>query len=174
VSPRTCVAAAAVYYAAGDCRRAIEESRKALEFEPRHPAAFYYMGVSQLRLGLTAQALESFETAVRLGHGHAAALTGMVFALVKAGRADDALKVLDELKDRATRAEASPYHFAEVYLALGDPDKALAYLRRSYELHLPDMIGIGADPLFEALSDHPEFKRIVQSLALTPPPAVRS
>ena len=34
VSPRTYAGASAIYYGAGDCERAIEESRKALEFEP--------------------------------------------------------------------------------------------------------------------------------------------
>ena len=62
----------------------------------------------------------------------------------------------------------SPYYFAEVYLALGEVDRALMYLRRSYELRIPDMIGIAVDPLFEALQDHPDFQQIVRDLGVTP------
>jgi adenylate cyclase len=170
VSPRPYLSASAVYYIAGDYERAIEESRRALEFEPGLPTAFYFMGVSQLRLGLTVEALASLETSVRVGHGHAAAYGGRAFALVRMGRTADARDLLNEMKDRATRAEVSPYYFAEVYLALGEVDKAIAYLRRSYELRIPDMVGIGVDPLLESLHDHPDFQEIVCNLALVPRP----
>jgi hypothetical protein len=86
------------------------------------------------------------------------------------GRTADARDLLNEMKDRATRAEVSPYHFAEVYLALGEVDKAISYLRRSYELRIPDMVGIGVDPLLESLHDHPDFQEIVRNLALVPRP----
>ena len=47
--------------------------------------------------------------------------------------------------EKATRAEVSPYYFVELYLALGDVEKALGYLRRSFDLRLPDIIGIAAE-----------------------------
>ena len=78
-----------------------------------------------------------------------------------------ALEVLAEMKERATRAEVSPYYFAEAYVALGDVDKAVEYLRRSYELRIPDMIGIGVDPLFQSLHGRPEFDKILQTLGIT-------
>ncbi len=168
VSPRPYLSAAAVYYIAGDSQRAIEESRRALEFEPGLPTAFYFMGVAQLRLGLTIEALASLETAVKVGHGHAAAYGGRAFALVRMGRTAEARELLNEMKDRATRAEVSPYYFAEVYLALGEVDRAISYLRRSYELRIPDMVGIAVDPLLESLHDHPDFQEIVRNLALVP------
>ena len=168
VSPRPYLSASAVYYVAGDCQRAIEESRRALEFEPGLPSAFYFMGVAQLRLGLPAEALASLETAVRVGQGHAAAYGGRAFALMQMGRTADARELLNEMKDRATRAEVSPYYFVEVYLALGEVDKAISYLRRSYELRIPDMVGIVVDPLLESLHGQPAFQEIVRNLALVP------
>jgi serine/threonine-protein kinase len=168
VSPRPYLSASAVYYVARDFERALEESRRALEFEPQLPPAFYYAGMSQLSLGRFNDAIASLETSVRLGQGHAAAVAGTAVALVRAGRSDDARRVLEEMKERATRAEISPYYFAEVYLAFGDAEKALSYLRRSYELRIPDMIGIAVDPLFDALHDHPAFQHLVRDLAVTP------
>lgn len=168
VSPRTYLTASAVYYVAGDCERAIEESRRALEFEPGLPTAFYYIGVAQLRLGQPVEALENLEAAERTGRGHAATLAGRVFALVQTDRVEDAERVLEDMKNRATLAEISPYYFAEVYLALGAADKALSYLRRSYELRIPDMIGIAVDPLLYSLHNHPDFQEIVRNLALMP------
>ena len=68
----------------------------------------------------------------------------------------------------ATRAEVSPYDFAEAYMALGESAKALDYLRRSCELHIPEMIGVRADPFFEALRGSPEFEGILHTVGLTP------
>jgi hypothetical protein len=73
------------------------------------------------------------------------------------------------LRKTAPRVRRSRYYFAEVYLALEDVDKALDYLRRSYQLRIPDMIGIGVDPLFQFLYGHPEFEQIVRSLAVALP-----
>jgi adenylate cyclase len=168
VSPRTYLAAAAVYYIAGRCDQALEESRKALEFEPRIPLAFYYIGVSQLRLGHLNDSVASLQTAVMLADRHPAPLAGLAAALASAGSTHEAANILDEMRDRATRAEVSPYYFAELYLALGDVTKSLEYLRRSYDLRIPDMIGIGVDPLFYSLHSHPEFQEILRRLAVAP------
>ena len=164
VSPRTCMAAAVVYYIAGDYARAVEESQQALELEPRHATAFYFMGLSQLRLGRAADALKSLESAVAVGQRHAATLAGLAFVLAQTGHPDEAVHVLEEMRERATRAQVSPYYFAEVFVALHDVGKALDYLSLSYDLHIPDMIGIGVDPLFESLHGHPAFERILSRL----------
>jgi pentatricopeptide repeat protein len=171
VSPRPYLSAAAVRYVSRDYERAIEEAQRALEFEPRLPAAFYFLGMAQLHQRRFEDAIQSFEVAEQVGHKHAAAVAALAVAFARAGRIDEALRVIEEMKDRATRAEMSPYFFAEVYLALGDVQKALTYLGRSYQLRIPDMAGIAVDPLFEALYDRPEFKKIVRDLAVTPRPA---
>jgi tetratricopeptide (TPR) repeat protein len=166
VSPRPYLGAAAIYYIAGEYHRAVEESLKALDFEPRLAPAFYIRGLSELRLGMYAEALKSVESAIDAGQRHPAALAGSAVVLASTGRTRDALNVLEEMRDRATRAEVSPYYFAEVHLALGDIEKALRYLRRSYELHIPDIVGIGVDPLFHSLHGHPEFERILHDVGL--------
>ena len=168
VSPRPYLSAAAVSYVSREYERAMEEAQRALEFEPRLPTAFYFLGMSQLHTRRFPDAIQSLETAGQVGHKHAAAVAGLGVALARAGRIEEALKVIEDMKDRATRAEISPYFFAEVYLALGDVERALTYLHRSYELRIPDMIGIAVDPLFDALRDRPEFKRIIRDLAVAP------
>lgn len=42
----------------------------------------------------------------------------------------------------------------------------LSTLRRSYELRIPDMIGIAVDPLFDTLHDHPGFQQLVRDLVV--------
>ena len=168
VSPRPYLSASAVYYESRDYERAIEEARRALEFEPRLPVAFYFVGMSQLHMGQFEEAIASLETALRVGHGHAAAVAARAVVFARTGRVEEALRILEDMKERATRAEMSPYYFAEVYLALGDAERALTYLQRSYELRIPDMLGVAVDPLFDALHDREEFKKICRDLAVLP------
>jgi len=168
VSPRPYLSASAVCYVARNYEAAMEEGRRALEFEPRLPVAFYFIGMAQLHLGRFDDAIDSLKTAVQVGHEHAAAVAGLAVAFAKAGRIDETLRLIEEMRDRATRAEIPPYFFAEVYLALGDVARALTYLQRSYELRIPDMAGIAVDPLFDGLRGLPEFKRIVRDLAVMP------
>ena len=168
VSPRPYLSASAVCYVSRKYERAVDESQKALEFEPRLPVAFYFIGMAQLHMRCFDDAIQSLRISAEVGHHHAAAIAGLAVALARSGRIQDALHTIEEMKDRATRAEISPYFFAETYLALGDVDKALSYLHRSYQLRIPDMAGIAVDPLFDDLRERPEFKKIVRDLAVAP------
>lgn len=168
VSPRPYLSGAAVSYSSRRYEMAIDEAHRALEFEPRLPVAFYYIGMSHLHTRRIEEAIRNLEIAVEVGHKHAAAVAGLGVAFARAGRIEDTMRVIEDMRDRATRAEISPYSFAEVYLALGDAERALMYLQRSYELRIPDMVGIAVDPLFDALHERPEFKKIVRDLALMP------
>jgi serine/threonine protein kinase/tetratricopeptide (TPR) repeat protein len=167
VSPRPYVSAAAVRYSAGDCKGGIEESRRALEFEPDLPTAYYFMGVSQFQLGLISEAVDSLRAAGKKSNGHPASVAALAFVFASVDRKAEALQILDEMRERATRAEIAPYYFAEVYVALNDADKAMAYLNRSYELRIPDMIGIAVDPLFRGLHGNPQFDSLIKTLGLT-------
>jgi TolB-like protein/Flp pilus assembly protein TadD len=166
VSPRTYVSASAIRYIADDCQRAVDESRRALEFEPDLPTAYYFMGVSQFGLGQISEAVASLRAAATKSHGHAASLAALAFVFASAGRTVEALQILEEMKERATRAQVTPYYFAEVYVALNETQKALDYLNRSYELRIPDMIGIAVDPLFRGLHGNPQFGALIKTLGL--------
>lgn len=61
VSPRPHAAAAAVYYAAGEYRLSVDESRAALDLDPHLPTAHYFLGVSQFATGQDGEALESLQ-----------------------------------------------------------------------------------------------------------------
>jgi hypothetical protein len=72
--------------------------------------------------------------------------------------------------EKATRAEVSPYYFVELYLALGDVEKALGYLRRSFDLRIPDVIGIAVDPWLRPFRGHAAFESMMTSLGISSRP----
>jgi tetratricopeptide (TPR) repeat protein len=170
VSPRTYLVAAIQAYNAGCYALAIEESQEALALERHLAPAFYYVGASQLQMGLTQLALDSLVVAARESNRHPAPLSAMAQAHAQEGRTSNALAIIAELVERATRAEVSPYYFTLVYMALGEVEKALEYLRCSFDLRAPEMIGIAVSPLLRPLHGHPEFEEMLKSMGISSRP----
>jgi hypothetical protein len=46
-------------------------------------------------------------------------------------------------------------------------EKALEYLRRSFDLCLPDIIGIAVDPWLRSLHGRPAFEEMMTSLGIS-------
>ena len=166
VSPRTHMVAARTAYVAGDYAAAAEESQEALTLQPHSAEASYFFGLSQFQLGSMESALESFVGAARENPSHPAPLSAIATVHAHEGRTADVLKIVNQLIEKATRAEVSPYYFVEVYLALGDEEKALGYLRRSFDLCLPDIVGIAVDPWLSPLRPHAAFESMMADLGI--------
>jgi tetratricopeptide (TPR) repeat protein len=167
VSPRTHLAAARAAYMEGAYAAAADECHEVLALQAHSAQALYFLALAQFQMGLMESALENFIGAGRENMHHPAPLSAIATVHARQGRTADARAVLNELVEKATRAEVSPYYFAEVHLALGDVDRALEYLRRSFDLHLPDMIGIAVDPWLRSLHGRPAFDEMVASLGIS-------
>jgi tetratricopeptide (TPR) repeat protein len=162
--------AARTAYVAGDYAAAAEASQEALTLQAHSAEAFYFLGLSQFQLGLMESALENFVSAARENMHHRAPLSAIATVHAHEGRTADALTIVKQMIEKATRAEVSPYYFVEVYLALGDVEKALGYLRRSFDLRLPDVIGIAVDPWLRSLHGRPAFEEMMMSLGISSRP----
>jgi DNA-binding winged helix-turn-helix (wHTH) protein/tetratricopeptide (TPR) repeat protein len=167
VSPRTCLVAARAAYAAGDYVAAAEASQEALALQAHLAPAFYFLALSQFQLGLMELALQNFACAARENMHHPAPVSAIATVHAHEGRTAEALAIVKLMIEKATRAEVSPYYFAEVYLALGDVEKALEYLRCSFDLRLTDIIGIAVDPWLRPLHGHPAFEAMLTSLGIS-------
>jgi hypothetical protein len=55
---------------------------------------------------------------------------------------------------------------AQVHVALGELDDAVAWLERARALHAPDLVWIGVRPSFDGLRDHPDFNALLSQLGL--------
>ena len=168
ISPRTCLAAARAAYVVGDYGAAAEASQEALALQAHSAEAFYFLGLSQFQLGLMESALENFVSAARENPGHPSPLSAIATVHARERRIADAVTIVEQMTEKATRAEVSPYYFVELYLALGHVEKALGYLRRSFDLRLPDIIGIGVDPWLRPLHGRAAFQAMITSLGINP------
>ena len=81
-----------------------------------------------------------------------------------AGRKREAMKLIDELKERSRQHHVSASLFAEAYTGLGEKDEAMTWLERAYEEHDQWMVYIKAYPGWDALRSEPRFQALVRRM----------
>jgi tetratricopeptide (TPR) repeat protein len=87
-----------------------------------------------------------------------------VYAL--AGRKDDAMRIIEKLERRSRQGYVSPTAFAYIYAALGDKEKAIAYLEKGYEERAFQMQFLKIDPRWDKLRNDPRFADLMRRVGL--------
>jgi tetratricopeptide (TPR) repeat protein len=109
------------------------------------------------------EAIAALEKA--LAHSrHPSVLASMAAVYGLAGKKGEALKLIDELKERSRHHYLPAGLFAEPYLGLGEKDEAMAWLERAYEEHDQGMVDINAYPGLDALRSEPRFQALVRRM----------
>ncbi|MGH9937556.1 MAG: winged helix-turn-helix domain-containing tetratricopeptide repeat protein, partial [Blastocatellia bacterium] len=106
--------------------RAIEHYRQALEMDADFAQAHYYLGEALILQGRYDEAVAAFRH-VALAHPQQS-LALEAFAHARAGRADEARRILRRLEELATERYISPYCLARVHVGLRDFEQAFAEL----------------------------------------------
>jgi eukaryotic-like serine/threonine-protein kinase len=147
-----------------------QEFRKTLEMDPNYPIAHY--GFAQLLIAESRpeDAVAEMEKAVKLLPDSSYYRAYLAYALAKAGKTEDARKILGELTEEAKTKYVSWLGIADIYSGLGEKDHAFAALELAYQQGDTRMSGIRAraDLNSYARSD-PRFAEILQKVGLPPP-----
>src|SRR5437868_7930564 len=153
-----------LYFNARRYNEAEAQARKTLEMDSHFYLAHYYLGeVLQLKGQLTA-AIAEYKKAAELDDDPFV-LGLLAQAYAKLGQRDEALKMLGQLQELATRRYVTSYSFALVHIALGEKDKAIDWLERAYRDRAgPDIALIKVDPFLDPLRGHPRFEALVQKI----------
>ena len=137
------------HHAMGRLKAAERSARKAREIDPDYIRATFVLGVTLVRLGLVEEAIPLCRRAY--GRGYPAANTGLIQALVRTGRGDEALSVAEEAV--AKDPDAAIAHYALAALLVDDfrYDEALDETAAAIRLDpdIADVYGVRALALFE-------------------------
>jgi adenylate cyclase len=82
------------------------------------------------------------------------------------GKPDEARAVLQRLETWTRERYVSPYHLAYVYTGLGDFDRAIDMLERSYRERAGAIYGVKGSFLFTPLHAHPRFIALLRKMNL--------
>jgi TolB-like protein/Tfp pilus assembly protein PilF len=146
---------------------AIAIYRKALELDPDFSAGQSDLARALEHSGRVDEAIRGYERAIALaGSSMADPSIGLANACAAAGRRDEALAVLDELKRRRDRQYVSPWGLASIYARLGERETALEWLECAYDEHDSTLVWIKVHPRFDALRAEPRFIALVRKMGL--------
>jgi len=172
----------------------IQHSEKAIELDPLQPWNYIARGYAAYRSGRLAQAEANFRTALDLapGSGKFQCLLGAV--LIARGQPGSALAemkkeasprfrhvgmalALDALGQRNESdkelqiteqqfGDEMGYWIAMVYAARRDPDRAFAWLDRTFNVYGEGITWVKGDPLLASLVADPRYKALLQKMRL--------
>jgi len=149
---------------AGRYDEEMEQCRKALEMDPNFPLAHACLADSYENKRMHKEAIAEMQRAIKLSGGSAPYVAVLAIFYVQAGRRDEAIRILNELKARSKREFVPPQTFMYIYAQLGEKDLAFAYLEKAYHERYDVITGLKVDPLLRPLRSDPRFQDLVQRM----------
>jgi len=155
-----------LFYAAREYDGALEQLRATVELEPHFANAHILLGTVYVAKKMYDEAIWHYQAAQRLmgDHPEVAAYLGHVYAL--SGNTGEAEKVLVRLRSLSDKGYGTPYFMALIYTALGDDDRAFAWLERAYDEREEMLGGLKVDAMFDTLRADSRFTTLMRRVGL--------
>jgi serine/threonine protein kinase/tetratricopeptide (TPR) repeat protein len=174
LDPLSLIINVAVGWALYHARRydeAIEQLRRTVELDTNYPVTYWILGLLLRKTGCYELAIAEGEKAVKLSGSSPLMHAALAQTLGTAGRTKEALQVLDDLTKLANQRYVAPYFFAGIHIGLGENDRAIEYLEKSYEEHSHWLIYLHIDPSMDGVRDNPRFQDLLRRVGLPAQPA---
>jgi len=163
---------AATLYLARRYDQAIEELQKGLDMDANFVPAHSLLGVAYEQKGMYEKAIVEYQKVIDHSGGNPYAEVAMKARIGHAyaswGKRDEAVKILDEfLKRRDVVAYSMmSYSIAEIYVALGEKDRAFEWLEKAREERNVQMVSLKVDPNLDSLRSDQRFSDLLRRMNL--------
>jgi serine/threonine-protein kinase len=144
---------------------AIAQYKRTLVRSPNFAYTHRALGWAYGLKGMYPEAIAETRTSIELNNGS----TGKGYLglwLAKSGKRDEAVKLLNELKQEAARGYVQNYNFALIYIGLGNKEEALNYLEKHMSAHAETANQYAVAPEFDDLRSEPRFKAMLKRIKL--------
>jgi eukaryotic-like serine/threonine-protein kinase len=139
---------------------AVVRFREAVDLHPNFWLAHYYLGLVLEQSGCLTEAIAHLEHARDLGDSPWR-LSGLGHVYARAGRRDDAYRIVEEAKSLSARRYVAPVHIAAVYAGLGDP-RAFEWLEKGLDDRSWLITWLAVDPLFDPIRADERFEQLAR------------
>jgi eukaryotic-like serine/threonine-protein kinase len=153
-----------VYYFGRQNELALEEVQRILNQESS--ASFLYNDLARIyaQMGKFDEALAASQKATILtGRGQETLSTvGIVYAL--SGKTKEAQWVAETLEKQSKERYVEAYFIAAIYAALGDKERAFAWLGKAHEEKAPHLLRFKLDPVFDKIRGDGRYNQFIEGL----------
>jgi len=144
----------------------IREYRSVLAAHLEYTNARWGLGFALILNHQTDQAIPELEKTVAMMNRSPGSLDMLATAYAHAGRPQDALTLINELKQRQQRGYVPAGAFINTYLALGDYDQAFFWCDEAYKEQSAILQWLKVAPLFDPVRNDPRFVDLVHRVGL--------
>jgi TolB-like protein len=145
---------------------AMEQARKTINMDSFFAPAHYVLGQAFMQKHLYPEAIAELQRAIELSAGSTAFTANLANAYALSGRRNQAVRMLNDLKNRSQNGFSNAAEMALVYVGLDQKDQAMAWLEKAFEerfspwvLMRPAFDPLRSDPRFQDLLHRIGFKR---------------
>ena len=147
-------------YLTGRYEEGVRLLSEQLIYGPFPMEARFYLALMSSRLGNSDQAKLLIEAIRPASGGQLPTMAGIAEALALSGETDHAHQIVRSLNLLSLDATISRFRQALLAMALGDSEAALSLLRLAVEDQEAELVWLGIDPRFGAISKMNEFKEL--------------
>lgn len=169
LDPLSLIISVAIGWALYMARRydeAIEQLLRTVELDPNYPVTHWILGLLYRITGRYDLAIAAGEKGVNLSGGSPLIRAALAHTYGISGKTNEARIVLDELIALAKQKYVAPHFFAGIYIGLGENERAMEYLEKSFEEHSHWLIYLHIDPSMDALRSGSRFQDLLRRIGL--------
>jgi TolB-like protein/Tfp pilus assembly protein PilF/predicted Ser/Thr protein kinase len=157
------------YYFARDHETAVRYLRRVVAIDPSYFIAQWFLGEALVELEEFEEGVAALERGVECSGGASRVMGYLGYAYGRAGRREDAQRVLAELDERARESYVPPYFHALVWSGMGDAEKTLETLERAYEARDTMIRDLLVDAQWDWLRETDRFQTLFDKMGYPAP-----
>jgi tetratricopeptide (TPR) repeat protein len=152
------------YCCARQFENAEKQLRMTLELDPNFALAHGMLGALCLvPMGRYDEGIAELQKAIALAENEVMPIGTLGYCYGKAGRRNEALRVLDELEEMSKRRYVTPTARMLTYVGLGD-ERLFDALEEAYQQRAPSLAWLNVMPWWDDARAHPRFQDVVRRM----------
>jgi serine/threonine protein kinase/tetratricopeptide (TPR) repeat protein len=156
----------AVYYYSRDFDDAIREYETILELDKDFSPARYFLSYCYCQKKMYKEAVEEYKKALIIDGTGMEKVESLEQAFEKNGGKGFNLWITKELDETTDQEYNVPYYYAEAYARMGEIDKAIEWLEKSYEVGSVNTMYMAVSPDFDSIRSDARFKNLMHKVGL--------
>jgi tetratricopeptide (TPR) repeat protein len=133
--------------------------------DPRFAVTHYQLGQAFVQKRMYNEGIAELQKAIGFSGGNKTFMSNLAYAYATSGRRNEALEILNDLKNRSNNGFPNASGIALIYVGLDDKDQAMTWLEKAYEERFNPSVLVR--PCFDSLRSDPRFQDLLRRIGLS-------